>query len=132
MNVYVKNYLLEMKKTTLKNLNHSKKKESLRQQSIISQTIQHKLFNQKLVLDLSTNQYQIYLKTYWVVRKVCADFKGKLKRRRLNFSIYLLYRCHFVLQPFSIFQATSPHPSRISQVFQRKTFLSDFLPRPKN
>ena len=79
-----------MKKTTLKNLNHSKKKESLRQQSIISQTIKHKLFNQKLVLDLSTNQYQIYLKTYWVVRKVCADFKGKLKRRRLNFSISLL------------------------------------------
>ena len=27
---------------------------------------------------------------YWVVRKVRADFEGKLKRRRFKFSIYLL------------------------------------------
>jgi len=29
----------------------------------------------------------IYIYIYWVVRKVCADFKGKLKRRRLKFLI---------------------------------------------
>ena len=30
------------------------------------------------------------LYNYWVVRKVRADFEGKLKRRRFNFSIHLL------------------------------------------
>jgi len=105
-----------------------------------------------IIRDIKFNKIYIYMYIYiyiYIYMCACIDIcddsigltgkfvpilKENWNAEDLNFSTFIkLYRCHSVLQPFSIFQATWKfRPSRISQVFQRKTFLSDFLPRPKS
>ena len=76
----------------------------------------HSKINQKYQIDILSRTHDVDMKNnsfiYWVVRKVRADFEGKLKHRRFKFLISFIKFKSFAARTFRTTQYNIHHVAR--------------------